>query len=138
MVEVAQTPCNDLTRMQGIMVTQRQSEKEGNLKELFVKTPAKRQEHTLGMTSGDNRPTADEQVEEDTTPITKSYLEHLFGGLRGDIAILKQEIATTSKDLKREVAELEQRMDTVNAPMTHRQKNWTTTDRIPLTSREQP
>ncbi|KAJ1206706.1 hypothetical protein NDU88_002107 [Pleurodeles waltl] len=98
--------------MQGIMAAQQQSKKEGNLKEVFVKTPAKRQEHTLGGASGDNRPAADEQKEEDTTPITKLCLEHLFAGLRGDIAILRQEIATTSKELKREVAELEQRMDT--------------------------
>ncbi|KAJ1170674.1 hypothetical protein NDU88_002547 [Pleurodeles waltl] len=91
--------------MQGIMAAQWQSKKEDNLKELFVKTQAKRQEHTQGRASGDNGPNADEQVEEDTTPITKSYLEHLLCGLgHGDIAILRQEIA---------VIELEQKMDTV-------------------------
>ncbi|KAJ1184690.1 hypothetical protein NDU88_001493 [Pleurodeles waltl] len=95
------------------MVTQRQSKKEGNLKELFAKTPVKKREHTLRGTSENNKPNDGEQVEEDTTLITKLFLEHLFGGLRGDTATFRQEIATTSKELKTEVAELEQRVDTM-------------------------
>ncbi|KAJ1147695.1 hypothetical protein NDU88_000555 [Pleurodeles waltl] len=95
------------------MVTQRQNKREGNWKQLFVSTPAKRQEHTVGGVSEDNRPNADEQVKEDTTPIIRSYLEHLFSGLCGDIAILRQEISATSTGLQREVAGLGQRMDPV-------------------------
>ncbi|KAJ1117432.1 hypothetical protein NDU88_005632 [Pleurodeles waltl] len=54
-----------------------------------------------------------EQVEEDTTPIKKSLLEHLFGGPREDLASFRQDIANTAKELRREVAELEQRVDMV-------------------------
>ncbi|KAJ1090474.1 hypothetical protein NDU88_003606 [Pleurodeles waltl] len=43
----------------------------------------------------------------------RSFLEHLFGVLGGDIASLRQEIANTTKELKRELAELEQSVDTV-------------------------
>ncbi|KAJ1141839.1 hypothetical protein NDU88_008167 [Pleurodeles waltl] len=95
------------------MVMQTQNKKEGNSKELFTKTPEKNQEQNPGVASEGKGPSDGEQVEDDTTPITKLFLEHFFRGLRGGIASLRQEIATTTKELKREVAELEQGVDTV-------------------------
>ncbi|KAJ1190555.1 hypothetical protein NDU88_007293 [Pleurodeles waltl] len=95
------------------MVAQRHGKKEGTLKELFVKSPVKKQEHSQGAETDVRGSRSGEQVEEDTTPMTKSFLEHLFVGLQEDLASLRQKITTTAKELKREVAELEQRVDTV-------------------------
>ncbi|KAJ1178067.1 hypothetical protein NDU88_003316 [Pleurodeles waltl] len=46
-------------------------------------------------------------------PLTRYFMEHLFGTLRGDFATLKQEIAAEVKEMKQEVVELGQRIDTV-------------------------
>ncbi|KAJ1141602.1 hypothetical protein NDU88_007930 [Pleurodeles waltl] len=76
-----------------------------------MKTPAKKQEQTLGVAPEGKGPSCGKQVEEDTT--IKLFLENLFGGLREDLASLRHEIATKAEELKREVVELEQRVDTV-------------------------
>ncbi|KAJ1217077.1 hypothetical protein NDU88_004672 [Pleurodeles waltl] len=46
-------------------------------------------------------------------PLTRSFMEQLFGALRGDFATLKQEIAAEVKELKREVIKLGQLVDTL-------------------------
>ncbi|KAJ1160147.1 hypothetical protein NDU88_000649 [Pleurodeles waltl] len=57
--------------------------------------------------------TGGEAGEEDANPVAKALMEQLFGGLREDFATLRQELATTDKELKGEVAELGQRVATV-------------------------
>ncbi|KAJ1124239.1 hypothetical protein NDU88_002700 [Pleurodeles waltl] len=49
--------------------------------------------------------------EDDASPITKAFLERLFGVLRDDFATLKQEIAADVKDLNSEMAEVGQRQN---------------------------
>ncbi|KAJ1200552.1 hypothetical protein NDU88_004375 [Pleurodeles waltl] len=51
----------------------------------------------------------DGMVEEDANPVTKAFVEQLFGALREDLAALRQELAMKVKDL----TELGQRVDTV-------------------------
>ncbi|KAJ1217415.1 hypothetical protein NDU88_005009 [Pleurodeles waltl] len=53
------------------------------------------------------------QLEGREAPLTRTFMEQLFGSLHGDFATLKQEIAAEVKDLKREVTDLGQRVDTL-------------------------
>ncbi|KAJ1157041.1 hypothetical protein NDU88_009756 [Pleurodeles waltl] len=46
-------------------------------------------------------------------PITRAFMEQLLGAFCEDFATLKQEIAAEVKDLKRDVANLGQRVDTL-------------------------
>ncbi|KAJ1214282.1 hypothetical protein NDU88_001905 [Pleurodeles waltl] len=51
--------------------------------------------------------------EGDGAPLTRAFMEQLFGSLREDFAMLKQDIAADIKDLKKEVIDLGQRVDSV-------------------------
>ncbi|KAJ1174535.1 hypothetical protein NDU88_006356 [Pleurodeles waltl] len=56
-------------------------------------------------------------------PLTRIFMEQLFGALREDFATLKQEIAAEVKDLKREVADLGQCVETLEQTHdTHEEK----------------
>ncbi|KAJ1157230.1 hypothetical protein NDU88_009945 [Pleurodeles waltl] len=46
-------------------------------------------------------------------PVTRQFLENLFTTLRDDIAALKQELAADVKDIRRNMGELEQRIDSL-------------------------
>ncbi|KAJ1146013.1 hypothetical protein NDU88_012295 [Pleurodeles waltl] len=85
------------------MLIQKQSKKDSNLRELFAKTPAKKQDptHELGSDPGGGR--GDGTVGEDANPVAKAFMEQLFGTLREDLAALRQELATTVKKLNGEV-----------------------------------
>ncbi|KAJ1093820.1 hypothetical protein NDU88_006911 [Pleurodeles waltl] len=78
------------------MAAQRQGKTGSSLKNLFAKTSAKKQEPTCVGN--------DAMGEEDTNPVMKAFMEQLFGVLREDLATLRQERATTFKELKGEVA----------------------------------
>ncbi|KAJ1171587.1 hypothetical protein NDU88_003448 [Pleurodeles waltl] len=55
-------------------------------------------------------------------PLTRAFMEQLFGSLREDFATLKREIAAEIKDLKREVVDLGQRVDTIEQMHDAREK----------------
>ncbi|KAJ1167339.1 hypothetical protein NDU88_007731 [Pleurodeles waltl] len=95
------------------MALQRHNKKEGTLKERFAKRPSKKLESPQGKVAKGSGTGSGEHMEEDTAPITRSFLEQLFEVLREDFATLRQEIATEVKDLKRDVTELGQRIDRV-------------------------
>ncbi|KAJ1149590.1 hypothetical protein NDU88_002397 [Pleurodeles waltl] len=91
------------------MASQRHNKKEGSLKDLINKTPAKK---ALPSAEGGD------MIEPGTlgdgeAPLTRTFMEQLFGSLREDFATLKQEIAAEVKELKREVVDLGQRVDTL-------------------------
>ncbi|KAJ1116326.1 hypothetical protein NDU88_004541 [Pleurodeles waltl] len=52
-------------------------------------------------------------TEEETAPFTQAFLEQLFGVLRDDFATLKQEKATEVDDLRRDMGNLGQRVDSL-------------------------
>ncbi|KAJ1142955.1 hypothetical protein NDU88_009267 [Pleurodeles waltl] len=109
------------------MASQRRGKKEGSLKDLSNKTPAKKtvspETHVAG---GEARDTS--QVECREAPLTRTYFEQLFGSLREDFATLKLEIAAEVKDVRRAVTDLGQRVDTLERPMMHGRKKLTLTD----------
>ncbi|KAJ1130364.1 hypothetical protein NDU88_008717 [Pleurodeles waltl] len=97
----------------GEQATQRHGKKEGSLKDLFNKTPAKktvlpgtpvRQGGEVGETS---------QAEGAEVPLTRTFMEQLFESLCEEFATRKEEIAAEVKDVRREVIELGQRVDTL-------------------------
>ncbi|KAJ1199966.1 hypothetical protein NDU88_003797 [Pleurodeles waltl] len=94
------------------MVTQKQSTKDSK-RDLFVKTPAKKQDPTHELGLDPRGGSGDRTVDEDANPVTKAFMEQLFGALREDLAALRQEVAMTVKELKGEVTELGQRVDTM-------------------------
>ncbi|KAJ1122185.1 hypothetical protein NDU88_000688 [Pleurodeles waltl] len=55
-------------------------------------------------------------------PLTRSFMEHLFGTLCRDLATLNQEIAAEVKEMKREVVELGQRIDTLEQAQDAREE----------------
>ncbi|KAJ1174247.1 hypothetical protein NDU88_006069 [Pleurodeles waltl] len=55
-------------------------------------------------------------------PLTRSFMEQLFGTLRRDFATLKQEIAAEVKELKQEVVELGQWIDTLEQAQDAREE----------------
>ncbi|KAJ1192060.1 hypothetical protein NDU88_001372 [Pleurodeles waltl] len=87
------------------MVTRKQNKKDCNLRNLFAKTPAKKQDHTRELGSDPGGGSGDGTVEEDANPVMKAFMEELFGVLWGDLAVLTQELTTTVKELKGEVTE---------------------------------
>ncbi|KAJ1210715.1 hypothetical protein NDU88_006077 [Pleurodeles waltl] len=60
-------------------------------------------------------------VDEDANPVTKAFMEQLFGALQEHLAALRKELATTVKGQKGEVTELGQRVDTMECTC-HRQE----------------
>ncbi|KAJ1090914.1 hypothetical protein NDU88_004042 [Pleurodeles waltl] len=93
-----------------VMASQRHSKKEGSLRDLFAKTSAKEippGESLLeeGSDTGDQG----ERVEGEA-PLTRFFMEQLFGALRRDFATLKQKIPAEVKELKCEVVELGQQV----------------------------
>ncbi|KAJ1117913.1 hypothetical protein NDU88_006109 [Pleurodeles waltl] len=90
------------------MTSQRHYKKEGSLKDLFNKAPAKKGQPveppaTEGGESVDQGAQGDGEA-----PLTRSFMEQLFGSLCGDFATVKQEIAAEVKELKRKVVDLGQ------------------------------
>ncbi|KAJ1120361.1 hypothetical protein NDU88_008532 [Pleurodeles waltl] len=62
------------------------------------------------------------QVEDWEAPLTRTFMEQLFGSLLEDFATLKREIAAEVKDLRREVTNLGQRVDTLEQTYDAREK----------------
>ncbi|KAJ1157241.1 hypothetical protein NDU88_009956 [Pleurodeles waltl] len=95
------------------MASQRHNKKEGSLKDLFNKTPAKKATPP-GVPATEEGETVERGPSEGgKVPLTRAFMEQLFGSLRGDFVILKQEIAADVKDLKGEVVDVGQCMDTL-------------------------
>ncbi|KAJ1090616.1 hypothetical protein NDU88_003746 [Pleurodeles waltl] len=95
------------------LTSQRHNKKEGSLKDLFNKTPAKKAQldEPPAMEGGES---VDLGAQKDVeAPLTRSFMEQLFGARHGDSATPKQEIAAEVKELKQEVVELGQRVDTL-------------------------
>ncbi|KAJ1169268.1 hypothetical protein NDU88_001174 [Pleurodeles waltl] len=72
------------------MTSQRHNKKEGSLKDLFKKTPTKKAPpvEPPAMEGGE---LVDLGTQGDgEAPLTRSFMEQLFGSLRGDFAALKQ------------------------------------------------
>ncbi|KAJ1201211.1 hypothetical protein NDU88_005025 [Pleurodeles waltl] len=84
------------------MATQRPGKREGN----FARTTAKNIRAHRGAAADGGGTSSCELGEEDTTPITKSFMEQLFGVLQEDLATLRQDLVTTIQELKSEVEEL--------------------------------
>ncbi|KAJ1134831.1 hypothetical protein NDU88_001277 [Pleurodeles waltl] len=93
------------------MASQRHTKKEGPLKDSFARTSSKKLDPTTNLVVEGGTVTGQGSSESDNSPITKAFLEQLFGVLRGDFATLKQEIATEVKDLRRDIGDLGHQMD---------------------------
>ncbi|KAJ1100935.1 hypothetical protein NDU88_006010 [Pleurodeles waltl] len=95
------------------MTSQRHTKKEGTLKDIFSKAPAKKvdlhKEKTAALGTSEQRVA----LEGDNAPITLSFFEQIFGVLRDDIATLKQEIVMEVKDLKKDVNDMGQQVDSL-------------------------
>ncbi|KAJ1114601.1 hypothetical protein NDU88_002836 [Pleurodeles waltl] len=95
------------------MTSQRHTKKDGSLKDLFNKTPAKKA-HPVEPSVTEGGELVDQGTQGDgEAPLTRSFMEQLFGSLSGDFATMKQQIAAKVKELKQEVVDLGQRVDTV-------------------------
>ncbi|KAJ1163231.1 hypothetical protein NDU88_003694 [Pleurodeles waltl] len=95
------------------MASQRHGKKEGSLKDLFNKTPAKKT-ILLGSPVAEGGEVSDtSQVDGGEAPLTRTFMEQLFGSLCEDFVTLKWKIAAEVKDLRREVTDLGQRVDTL-------------------------
>ncbi|KAJ1199385.1 hypothetical protein NDU88_003221 [Pleurodeles waltl] len=94
------------------MTSQRHTKKEGSHRELFVKTPAKKLLPDEPPVLEDGETVPQEVQGGRDAPLTRSFMEQLFGTLRRDFATLKQEIAAEVKEMKQEVVELGQWIDT--------------------------
>ncbi|KAJ1117707.1 hypothetical protein NDU88_005904 [Pleurodeles waltl] len=95
------------------MASQRHSKKEDSLKHLFNKTTAKKMVPP-GTPVTEGREVAElSQSECGQASLTRTFVEQLFGSLCEDFATLKQEIAAEVKDLKREVIDLGQGVETL-------------------------
>ncbi|KAJ1189146.1 hypothetical protein NDU88_005897 [Pleurodeles waltl] len=82
------------------MTSQRHSKKEGSLKDLFAKPPTKKtMPGESPVVEGGDVGDKGERGEGEA-PLTRSFMEQLFGALRGDFATLKQEIAAEGRELK--------------------------------------
>ncbi|KAJ1155429.1 hypothetical protein NDU88_008159 [Pleurodeles waltl] len=104
------------------MASQTHRKKEGSLRDLFAKTPAKRMAQ-----SGPQEPEGDDETgpapsEVDGAPLTRAFMEQLFGSLREDFAMLKRDIVADIKDLKKEVIDLGQCVDLVEQTQDAREE----------------
>ncbi|KAJ1180305.1 hypothetical protein NDU88_005527 [Pleurodeles waltl] len=79
------------------MMTKKQSKKDSNLRDLFAKTPAKKQDPTRELGSDPGGGHGDGTVDEDANPVTKAFMEQLFGTLQEDLAAHRQKLATTNE-----------------------------------------
>ncbi|KAJ1164170.1 hypothetical protein NDU88_004615 [Pleurodeles waltl] len=87
------------------MTSQTHSKKEGSLKDLFNKTPTKKAPPVEPqVTEGGELVDQGMQGDRDA-PLTRSFMEQLFGSPHGDFATLKQEIAAEADGQR--VAELQ-------------------------------
>ncbi|KAJ1117693.1 hypothetical protein NDU88_005890 [Pleurodeles waltl] len=93
------------------MASQRHNKKEGSLEDLFNKTLAKKTTPP-GVPVMERGETAEPGPSEDgEVPLTRAFMEQLFGSLCEDFATLKQEIVADVKGLKRDVVNLRQCVD---------------------------
>ncbi|KAJ1181757.1 hypothetical protein NDU88_006957 [Pleurodeles waltl] len=104
------------------MASQKHGKKEGSLKDLFAKTPAKRMAQTAPLEAACGDAAGPGLLESDGAPLTRAFREQLFESLRDDLATLKREIAADIKDLKREVIDLGQRVDTMEQAQDTREE----------------
>ncbi|KAJ1119388.1 hypothetical protein NDU88_007574 [Pleurodeles waltl] len=93
------------------MASQRHNKKEGSLKDLFNKAPAKEANPSGVPATEGGETTEPVRSEGKKALLTRMFMEQLCGSLHEDFATLKQEVAAEVKDLKREVVGLGQRMD---------------------------
>ncbi|KAJ1105409.1 hypothetical protein NDU88_002815 [Pleurodeles waltl] len=93
------------------MASQKHSKKEGSLKDLFTKTPAKKMAQSGAPETECGDVVGPVPSESDGAPLTRALMEQLFSSLRKEFATLKREIAAGIKDLKRELIDLGQRVD---------------------------
>ncbi|KAJ1199833.1 hypothetical protein NDU88_003665 [Pleurodeles waltl] len=105
------------------MASQRHNKKESSPKDLFNKTPAKKAIPS-GIRAAEGGELAELGPSEDReAPLTRTFMELLFGYLLEDFAAFKQEIAADVKDLKREVFDLGHRVDTLEQTLDAGRKN---------------
>ncbi|KAJ1161629.1 hypothetical protein NDU88_002113 [Pleurodeles waltl] len=95
------------------MASQRHSKKEGSLKDLFNKTPAKKVAQSGTPEVAGREAAGPGPSEWVGAPLTRAFMEQLFGSLCEGFATLKQEIVAHIKDLKREVVHLGHHVDTI-------------------------
>ncbi|KAJ1103833.1 hypothetical protein NDU88_001254 [Pleurodeles waltl] len=79
------------------VATQKQSKKDSNLRDLFAKTLAKKQDLTRELGLDPRGSSSEGTVDENANPVTKAFMEQLFGTLREDLAALRKELAMTPK-----------------------------------------
>ncbi|KAJ1145866.1 hypothetical protein NDU88_012149 [Pleurodeles waltl] len=90
------------------MVKARAPQKDSSIKDMFAKLAGKKADRT--EKKGPATPDATLEVDE---PVTRAFPENLFATLRDDIAALKQELAADVKDIRCNMGELEQRVDSL-------------------------
>ncbi|KAJ1157315.1 hypothetical protein NDU88_010029 [Pleurodeles waltl] len=95
------------------MASEHHNKKEGSLEDVSSKTMTKKLDPPQVRISDSCEGDCVVGPDDDSTPITKSFLEQVFGVLREDFATLNQEISTDVKYLKREITEFGQQIDTV-------------------------
>ncbi|KAJ1139926.1 hypothetical protein NDU88_006288 [Pleurodeles waltl] len=104
------------------MASQKHSKKERSLKDLFAKTPAKRMAQSGPQEPEGGDETGPAPSEGDGAPLTKAFMEQLFGSLHEDFAELKLDIVAGIKDLKKEVIDLGQWLDLVEQTQDAREE----------------
>ncbi|KAJ1084168.1 hypothetical protein NDU88_004320 [Pleurodeles waltl] len=113
------------------MTSQRHTKKEGSLRDLFAKTPAKKVLPDKPQVMEDGETVTQRVQEGGDAPLTRPFMEQLFGTLLGDFATLKQEIVAEVKEMKQEVMELGQRIDTLEQAQDAREEeSWRSNIRI--------
>ncbi|KAJ1197662.1 hypothetical protein NDU88_001518 [Pleurodeles waltl] len=81
--------------------------------DLFAKTNAKSMAQSGPQKPEGGDDTGPALSEGYGAPLTRAFMEQLFGSLCEDFAMLKRDIAADIKDLKKEMIDLGQRMDSV-------------------------
>ncbi|KAJ1161509.1 hypothetical protein NDU88_001994 [Pleurodeles waltl] len=59
----------------------------------------------------------------DDAPVTRAFLENLFGALQEDITALKEDIAAHVKHVQRDIGDLGQRLNYLEQTMTPERKS---------------
>ncbi|KAJ1201533.1 hypothetical protein NDU88_005341 [Pleurodeles waltl] len=121
--EKCPTQSEESSPKQEAMPTQRQGKEDSTLRDLFAKTLVKKQEPARDVGTELGGGNSGEAGEEDATPVTKAFMKQLFEVLREDLAALRQELTTTVKELKGEVAEWANKWTQWNTHVICRRRN---------------
>ncbi|KAJ1209836.1 hypothetical protein NDU88_005208 [Pleurodeles waltl] len=90
------------------MTNAQAAQKDYSIKDMFAKLVGKKAERTQKEGQATATPEATLEVDEQ---VTRVFFERLFTTLRDNIAIFKEELAADVKDIRHNMSDLEQRVD---------------------------